>query len=62
MAIDRVIKRSQALAPSEVQRGSSTWWTQNPMSYDWAGEVKVVRYSPQWFDAIDAKFLHYKEY
>jgi len=57
MAMDRVNKRSEALAPSEVQRGSSTWWTQNPMSYDWAAEVKVARFSPQWFDAIDAKFL-----
>jgi SAM-dependent methyltransferase len=57
MAMDRVNKRLGALAPIEVQHGNSTWWTQNPMSYDWAGEVKVARFSPQWFDAIDAKFL-----
>jgi hypothetical protein len=36
MAMDRVNKRSEALAPSEV---------------------KVARFSPQWFDDIDAKFL-----
>lgn len=55
--MDRTNKRSAELSPTEVQRGSSLWWTQNPMSYDWAGEVQLPRFSPDWFYAIDAKFL-----
>lgn len=51
-------KRLETLSPREVQRGSSLWWTQNPMSYDWSGEVKVPQFSPEWFDEIDARFLH----
>jgi SAM-dependent methyltransferase len=57
MVMDRSNKRSEELCPGEVQRGSSLWWTQNPMSYDWAGDVKLPRLSLEWFDAIDAKFL-----
>jgi 2-polyprenyl-3-methyl-5-hydroxy-6-metoxy-1,4-benzoquinol methylase len=57
MGMDRSNKRSSALSPAEVQRGSSLWWTQNPMSYDWAGEIQYPRFSPQWFEAIDARFL-----
>jgi 2-polyprenyl-3-methyl-5-hydroxy-6-metoxy-1,4-benzoquinol methylase len=58
MAMDRSNKRLEGLVPDEVQRGSSLWWTQNPMSYDWEDGVKGARFSPEWFDAIDANFLH----
>lgn len=55
--MDRSNKRSEALSPGEVQRGSSLWWSRNPMSYDWNGEVAGTRFSREWFDAIDARFL-----
>jgi hypothetical protein len=55
MATDRSNKRSEALSPGEVEWGSSLWWTQNPMSYDWDGEVMAPQFSPEWFDAIDAR-------
>jgi 2-polyprenyl-3-methyl-5-hydroxy-6-metoxy-1,4-benzoquinol methylase len=28
------------------------------MAYDWAGELNLTRYCRDWFDAIDARFVH----
>jgi 2-polyprenyl-3-methyl-5-hydroxy-6-metoxy-1,4-benzoquinol methylase len=50
-------KRTEALSPTEVQRGNKSWWTDNPMSYDWRGELKVEPLSREWFDAIDDRFV-----
>lgn len=55
--MDKHYKRSDALVPTEVQHGSSAWWTRNPMSYDWHDEIQVPRFTTEWFDAIDSKFL-----
>ncbi len=57
MPIDQSNKRLESLAPKEVQKGSSLWWTKNPMSYDWHDQIKAARFTPEWFDAIDSKFL-----
>jgi 2-polyprenyl-3-methyl-5-hydroxy-6-metoxy-1,4-benzoquinol methylase len=60
MAVDKVNKtdkRSEDLSPVEVQRGNSAWWTRNPMAYDWTGKIKLPRFSPEWYQAIDAEFL-----
>lgn len=46
-------KRTDAMTPDEVQRGNQDWWTENPMSYDWHGEVQAPRFSRAWFDAAD---------
>jgi 2-polyprenyl-3-methyl-5-hydroxy-6-metoxy-1,4-benzoquinol methylase len=58
MAIDRRYKRSEELSSVEVQRGNSVWWTRNPMDYDWHAKIKLPRFSPGWYDAIDAEFLY----
>lgn len=42
---------------NEVQRGNRTWWTGNPMTYDWHGELKAERFSREWYQAIDERFL-----
>ena len=55
--MDTSYKRREALSPEEVQRGNQKWWTENPMSYDWRGEIGSGRYSKEWFDAIDARFI-----
>jgi 2-polyprenyl-3-methyl-5-hydroxy-6-metoxy-1,4-benzoquinol methylase len=58
MAIDRSDKRSEELSSVEVQRGNSAWWTRNPMAYDWGGKIELPRFSPEWYEAIDAEFLY----
>jgi len=58
MAIDKSYKRSEDLSSVEVQRGNSTWWTRNPMAYDWTGKIKLPRFSQGWYEAIDAEFLY----
>lgn len=57
MAMDRSYKRSEDLSPVDVQRGNSVWWTRNPMAYDWTAKIKLPRFSPGWYEAIDAEFL-----
>ncbi|MDP3673054.1 MAG: class I SAM-dependent methyltransferase [Telluria sp.] len=51
-------KRSDAMTPEEVQAGNRKWWTSNPMTYDWHGQLAAQPYSTAWFDAIDRQFLH----
>ena len=58
MAMDRSYKRSEELSSVEVQRGNSVWWTRNPMAYDWTAKIKPPRFSPGWYEAIDAAFLY----
>lgn len=58
MALDNNYKRSQNLSTGEVQRGNTLWWTRNPMAYDWHERIKLSKFSPAWFEAIDAAFLH----
>jgi 2-polyprenyl-3-methyl-5-hydroxy-6-metoxy-1,4-benzoquinol methylase len=50
-------KRSLDQPLEEVQQGNRAWWTANPMAYDWHGEVELERFSQEWFDAIDSRFL-----
>ncbi|MBK8995848.1 MAG: hypothetical protein IPM35_08895 [Myxococcales bacterium] len=40
-----------------VQRGNQAWWTTNTMSYDWNDKVPSTRYSAEWFDEIDSRFI-----
>lgn len=50
-------KRSSALGVESVQQGNKQWWTDNTMSYDWRNEIAVPRFSAEWFDAIDKRFI-----
>ena len=51
-------KRAADLTQMEVQHGNEAWWSKNPMAYDWRGENEAERFSTQWFDEIDKRFLH----
>ena len=58
MDFNKNYKRSEELSPVEVQRGNYLWWTRNPMAYDWDGKIKLPRFSPDWYKAIDAETLY----
>src|SRR5215831_17992700 len=51
-------KRTATQSLYEVQTGNREWWSAHPMAYDWRGELRHQRYSHDWFDAIDARFVH----
>ena len=51
-------KRADSMSPEQVQAGSRSWWSSNPMDYDWQSELRLQRLSPEWFDAIDQRFIH----
>jgi SAM-dependent methyltransferase len=50
-------KRTKDLKPSEVQAGNQEWWSSNPMTYDWHGEIASQQFSLEWFDEIDRRFV-----
>jgi 2-polyprenyl-3-methyl-5-hydroxy-6-metoxy-1,4-benzoquinol methylase len=45
------------MALDEVQEGNKNWWTQYQMSYDWRHEIEAEKYSLEWFDNIDKRFI-----
>jgi 2-polyprenyl-3-methyl-5-hydroxy-6-metoxy-1,4-benzoquinol methylase len=52
------LKRSSAERLDEVQTGNRAWWTDHTMSYDWKDKVARERFSGEWFDEIDRRFIH----
>lgn len=42
----------------KIQFGNRQWWTDQTMSYDWKDEVLLERFSEEWFDEIDRRFIH----
>ena len=44
-------------APPDAQAGNRSWWTAHTMSYDWKDKVACERFSPAWFDEVDARFI-----
>jgi 2-polyprenyl-3-methyl-5-hydroxy-6-metoxy-1,4-benzoquinol methylase len=49
--------RSNPQAPADVQQGNRSWWSDNPMTYDWHGSIRSQRGSREWFDEIDRRFV-----
>lgn len=43
--------------PTDLQQGNRAWWTRNTMSYDWKNKVPLERFSREWFDEIDERFI-----
>ncbi|HSO82195.1 class I SAM-dependent methyltransferase [Thiocapsa sp.] len=39
------------------QEANRSWWSSNPMRYDWRSEIPWPRYSPEYFAEIDARFF-----
>jgi 2-polyprenyl-3-methyl-5-hydroxy-6-metoxy-1,4-benzoquinol methylase len=50
-------KRTASLGVESVQQGNKQWWTDNTMSYDWHNEIGAPRFSAEWYDAIDQRFI-----
>jgi 2-polyprenyl-3-methyl-5-hydroxy-6-metoxy-1,4-benzoquinol methylase len=55
------MKRTEQLAVEEIQEGNREWWNENPMSYDWEGQLTEQPYTLAWFDAIDERFIEGSE-
>lgn len=51
-------KGDSALDRSDRQSGNANWWTRQTMSYDWRKPIVTERFSAEWFDESDARFLH----
>jgi len=51
-------KRLEDMCSDQVQTGNRAWWTSNAMAYDWHGTIDSERYTREWFDQIDQRFLH----
>jgi 2-polyprenyl-3-methyl-5-hydroxy-6-metoxy-1,4-benzoquinol methylase len=43
--------------PRKVQQGNKSWWTTNTMSYDWKDKIKYPKFSLDWFDEVDRRFV-----
>lgn len=49
--------RTNPEAPAEVQQGNRSWWSDNPMTYDWHGEIDLEPATRAWFEEIDRRFV-----
>lgn len=41
-----------------IQTENRAWWTRNTMSYDWNDRIGLERFSEQWFEEADRRFIH----
>ena len=41
-----------------IQIKNQEWWTNNTMTYDWNDKVIRTKYSQEWFDEIDKRFVY----
>ena len=55
---DLVQKRTGAMVLEAIQSGNRRWWSANTMSYDWKDRVPAPRFSAEWFDEVDRRFIH----
>jgi len=51
-------KRAKTQELASVQAGNKQWWTSLTMSYDWSRKSKYERFSKEWFDEIDQRFIY----
>lgn len=49
--------RSVPQSTEDVQHGNRSWWSENPMAYDWHGNITLRRGTTDWFDEIDRRFV-----
>ncbi len=41
-----------------VQAANQQWWTKHTMSYDWNEKIGIEKYTDEWFDEADRRFIH----
>lgn len=51
-------KRTAELSAAKVQQGNQSWWTRNTMSYDFTRPIQFAKYTPEWYDEVDRRFIH----
>lgn len=52
------IKRTEAdQSNGVIQAGNQQWWTDSTMSYDWKEGIGNERFTPEWFDEADRRFV-----
>ena len=49
--------RSNLQTVDDVQHGNRSWWSDNPMTYDWHGDIRLAPGTREWFDEIDRRFV-----
>jgi len=49
--------RSSRQTADDVQHGNRSWWSDNPMTYDWHGDIRLAPRTREWFDEIDRRFV-----
>ena len=42
----------------DVQEANTAWWTEHTMSYDWNSHIDCEKFSLEWYDEIDRRFIH----
>lgn len=42
---------------NETQSDVRGWWSRNPMTYDWRGEIPYEYGSPEWLEEVERRFL-----
>ena len=50
-------KRLSETHVDTVQSGNKQWWTSQTMSYDWKEKVASEKYSIDWYEEIDRRFI-----
>ena len=51
-------KRKENMSCEDINIGNKSWWIRNVMSYDWHNEIKIERYSLDWFNEIDKAHIY----
>ncbi|SEF03316.1 2-polyprenyl-3-methyl-5-hydroxy-6-metoxy-1,4-benzoquinol methylase [Rhizobiales bacterium GAS188] len=51
-------KRAKAQELASVQAGNKQWWTSQTMSYDWSDKFGHERFSKEWFEQADKRFIY----
>jgi 2-polyprenyl-3-methyl-5-hydroxy-6-metoxy-1,4-benzoquinol methylase len=51
-------KRTEQNSMDAVQVGNTQWWTEHRMSYDWKDHIGSAKYSLDWYNEIDRRFVH----
>ncbi len=51
-------KRSSKDPLSAVQTGNEQWWTGRTMSYDWKEPIQPSKFTLEWFEIIDRRFIY----
>jgi 2-polyprenyl-3-methyl-5-hydroxy-6-metoxy-1,4-benzoquinol methylase len=49
--------RSSLQGYDDVQHGNRSWWSKNPMTYDWHNDISLAHGTREWFDEVDRRFV-----